>query len=101
MTEERCFRLEERTFLGLEPQIVLTQLSEDFLNYLKMLFQRVRGDEDVIQVDEHRIAKVFLEDLLHRTFKTSRGIGQTEWKNVELPMSSKRRERCKLLCLRR
>src|SRR4051812_20452185 len=100
MTKERCLSLEKRTFLWLEPQVVLTQLAENLLNNLKMFFEGLRSDQNVVEVDVHGLAELLLKDLLHGSLKAARSIGQTEWKYVELPVSSQGRESGKLLGLR-
>src|SRR5882724_6801094 len=49
-----------------------------------MLFQRVREDEDVIEVDHYKDISHVSEDMVHEGLKCNRSIGKSHWHDQEL-----------------
>src|SRR5882724_560151 len=49
-----------------------------------MLFQRVREDEDVIEVDHYKDISHVSEDMVHEGLKCSQSIGKSHWHDQEL-----------------
>ena len=66
----------ELALQSLGVKTVETKASKDLLDMLPMLLQRIRVDQDIIEVDDNAVIKHVTEDVVHESLKSSKSIGK-------------------------
>ena len=58
-------------------QVVLSESCEDLSDVAAVFLNRVREDQDVIEVNNDEEVRHVLENIVHEVLKSSRGIGES------------------------
>ena len=67
----------ELALRSLGVKTVETKVSEDLLDVLPVLLQRIGVDQDIIQVDNNAVIEHVTEDIVYESLKSSRSISKT------------------------
>jgi hypothetical protein len=76
MTKEFDRSLEEITLLELDVVVVCFQKAEDFVDMFHMVIKGLGVDEDIIHVDQNKLANSVSKELIHSTLESGRGVAQ-------------------------
>ncbi len=79
--QELNFGHMELTFLRFSVKMVIKKTSEYFTDMFNMLLEGTREDEDIIQVDEHKLAEHVSENIVYESLKYCRSISETKGHN--------------------
>jgi hypothetical protein len=88
------FRKPEFTLGELGIEAMLTQLGESEAKMLRMLFFGLGIDKNIIQIDHHKLVKVFHEDRVHESRESCWGIGEAKGHDCVLIESIASSESC-------
>ncbi len=67
--QELNFGHMELTFLRFSVKMVIKKTSEYFTDMFNMLLEGTREDEDIIQVDEHKLVEHVSENIVYESLK--------------------------------
>jgi hypothetical protein len=76
MSKEVHFPHPEFAFLKFGKQLVLLQSLEHLPEVLCMLFQGATIDQNVVYVDDNKVIKPFLKNVIHESAECGRCIGE-------------------------
>ena len=68
----------EEALIGVDIEIVLSEMAEYHTDMSFVLFFRVRVDEDIIQVYQHAYIKQITEDVIHEVLEGSGHVCKSE-----------------------
>src|SRR5947208_1538715 len=84
--------------LGLKVQAVCSKAAEDFVEEVHMFFEGCRVDHDVINVDVQTFPNTIIEDLIHHTLESGRGIAWSKGHSGKLVLTIQGNERGSFDC---